>query len=719
MTTHNDRSVTTSLWMTCLLCLFVLTVPQMSSGQHSTATDLSGLVSDLKDKKVKVRAEAARLLTGMGEAARPAVPALIDALEDSDAKVRYRALIALGNLWSGLESGPEIEAAVPAIVKLLKDKDEYTRRRAIHVLRKIGPGARNALPALKQIMNDRNDPLWVNAFGAVNHIERPATDDVLGLAGFLKDKDAKVRAQAAERLYTMGMREALVGNTGFKGEAAIPALIDALKDPDSRVRYHSLSALTNFMSAAERPDLGPIIPTVTELLQDAYSGTRWHAALLLGQIGPRSRTAVPLLTQALEDNDATVRGYAAYALGAIGPESRDAVPSLLKLLQDANADVREPAAKALAKIDASSARVVVPTLSEDLKHEKIEFRGRAARALGSFGPGAKPAVALLADMLKIEEHFWRHEVVRTLEKIGPAARDAVPALRNILNDRVAYIRVAAAVALLKIAPESESEIAVDLLKQAKAKLEKDEEETRKGGQTLTRVYNPDPGTKWDEAIDLLSRGVQFYKQGNLDAALASFTEAVEIDPKYADAYHSRGTIHRRRANYAAAIADFTKAIESDYRSNESHYIGRGVTHMDRGDYDAAIADFSEIIKVNHYNAEAYYGRGLAYHWKGNLDAAVTDYDRAIDIVPPETRAFTARGSVKLIQGKIADALADLEKAVKTDPTDAASYEYIGDAYSRMGDQVKARDAWAKALSLSPESKSEARLKAKLKSAAKQ
>lgn len=146
---------------------------------------------------------------------------MVEALDDSDAKVRYRAVIALGRLWSGNESGPEIQAAVPTLIKLLGDNDEYTRKRTIFALRRIGPGARDALPALQAIRGDRNNPFWIEAFTAINDIERPATDDVSKLAGLLKDKDPKVRNQAAERLSSMGMKAILL--TGrFKGEAAIP-----------------------------------------------------------------------------------------------------------------------------------------------------------------------------------------------------------------------------------------------------------------------------------------------------------------------------------------------------------------------------------------------------------------------------------------------------------------------------------------------------------------
>ncbi len=508
------------------------------------------------------------------------------------------------------------------------------------------------------------------------------------------------------------MRAVLLSG-GFKADEAIPALIEALKDPESKVRYQSLSALGNFMYNPNPPDLGAIIPTVTELLRDADRGIRWHAALMLGKIGPRSRAAIPLLTQILSDEDDTVRTYAAYALGEIGPESKVAGPALIKLLKDQDPNVRESAAKALAKVDPGSAPVVVAALSEDLKHEKPDFWGRAARSLGSFGAEAKPAVPLLVNLLKTEGNFWHAVVVSTLEQIGPAAREAAPALRSLLNHRVSSNRMGAAIALLKIVPESEAEIPPDLLVQAKLKIAKDDAEAISGSKTQPGIARPNPGTDWDEAMDLMSRGVQFYRRGDLDAAVASFTEAIEVDPRYADAYHSRGEIHRQRGNYDAAIADFSMAIESDTRLTESHYFARGTTYVNRRDYTAAIADFTQIINQDNYNADAYYARGLAYHYRGSLDSALADYDRAINIVPPVAKAFGARGTVKLTLGRVADALADFEKAIKVDPQNAYNYEGLGEVYARLGNKDQAREAWAKAITLLTDAKSKARINKRL------
>jgi hypothetical protein len=75
--------------------------------------------------------------------------------------------------------------------------------------------------------------------------------------------------------------------------------------------------------------------------------------------------------------------------------------------------------------------------------------------------------------------------------------------------------VPAAVALLKVAPESETEITPDMLKQAKAQIEKEVAAERTGNPTSGGVYIPDPRTKWDEAIDLLNCSSSFFPRPNM------------------------------------------------------------------------------------------------------------------------------------------------------------------------------------------------------------
>ncbi len=83
-----------------------------------------------------------------------------------------------------------------------------------------------------------------------------------------------------------------------------------------------------------------------------------------------------------------------------------------------------------------------------------------------------------------------------------------------------------------------------------------------------------------------------------------------------------------------------------------------------------------------------------------------------------TEAYGARGVAKLVVGKTADALADFTEAIKAHPQNYAHYEGLGDAYGRLGDMERARDAWGKALAFSTVAENSARIQRKLNGAEK-
>jgi HEAT repeat protein len=77
---------------------------------------LSAWIKDLKAPAPQSRSAAAYAISGMGAAAKSAVPALIEALSDSEPAVRFPVCVALR------EIGPPAAAAVPKLQEL-QDND--------------------------------------------------------------------------------------------------------------------------------------------------------------------------------------------------------------------------------------------------------------------------------------------------------------------------------------------------------------------------------------------------------------------------------------------------------------------------------------------------------------------------------------------------------------------------------------------------------------------
>ena len=66
-----------------------------------------------------------------------------------------------------------------------------------------------------------------------------------------------------------------------------------------------------------------------------------------------------------------------------------------------------------------------------------------------------------------------------------------------------------------------------------------------------------------------------------------------------------------KSQYDKAISDYTKAIEINPRFAEAYY-NRGLAYGKKGQYDKAISDYTKAIEINPRFAEAYNNRGDAY-----------------------------------------------------------------------------------------------------------
>jgi hypothetical protein len=102
----------------------------------SNGRTLSQWVADLKAPSPQTRNAAAYEIAGLGPAAAAAVPALIVALDDPAASVRFPVTVAL------LEIGPAAKAAVPRLQQMVDEEiNDEIAASARRALKHIEPAA--------------------------------------------------------------------------------------------------------------------------------------------------------------------------------------------------------------------------------------------------------------------------------------------------------------------------------------------------------------------------------------------------------------------------------------------------------------------------------------------------------------------------------------------------------------------------------------------------
>ncbi len=198
-----------------------------------------------------------------------------------------------------------------------------------------------------------------------------------------------------------------------------------------------------------------------------------------------------------------------------------------------------------------------------------------------------------------------------------------------------------------------------------------------------------------------NRGVARHHGGDYAGATEDCTEAIRLDPQWAAAYTNRGLARHRRGDYAEAIADYDEAIRLDPQWAVA-YNNRGLARVGRGNYVGAIADYAEAIRLNPRDAEAYYNRGLARYHQGDTAGAIADYTEAIRLNPQMMIAYNNRGVVRANLRNTAGAIADWTEAIRLDPQDAEVYSNRGQARYDQGDTAGAIADWTEAIRLNPQ-----------------
>lgn len=254
------------------------------------------LVAGVKSDDVQARRAAARGIFELNAPPEIVGEALVEALQHADAQLQANIIDAVAALGA---------KAVPRIVERGL-KNEALRHTAVLALAEIGPDAKEAVPALVELLGS-------------------------------DDEELKRDAQYA------------LGEIGPASKQAVPELVKSLESENDELVTSACFALGKI-----GPDAAEAVSAIKEHCADAAGVHQLVGIWALLQIEPDNaetvEMAIPLLTAALESDKPLVRYEAASALGRIGPQAASATEALKKLESDDDQQVAKAATEALAKI---------------------------------------------------------------------------------------------------------------------------------------------------------------------------------------------------------------------------------------------------------------------------------------------------------------------------------------------------------------------------------
>lgn len=321
-------------------------------------------------------------------------------------------LVAFLGLIYWFHSGPR---AVPGLIEQLYDQDATARILAAQWLAKLGPDAKDALPALVDVaLHDSNQDASAAAATAIHTLDLTAAREVVnGYLPALWDPNADVRRKAC----------VVLGSLGPVAKPAVASLITMLDDTDDLVRERAVGALGSIgIPQAE------IVAALTKAMHDAASAVRYRAAAQFAYHIPVTAGAVSSLMELRDDQDKSVASLAELALEHAGQNDRQDVSNLVALLD--RPGEKDYALQQLAQLGPQAADAA-PVLISILKDSLALNRYLAAEALRAIGPAAEEAVPELIAALHDPDPIVTESAAEALEAIGtPDALKALEPLRK-------------------------------------------------------------------------------------------------------------------------------------------------------------------------------------------------------------------------------------------------------------------------------------------------
>ncbi len=391
------------------------------AGLGDSRAAIPPLVDALGDSDARVRAAAAVALGPIStdaaasgsdrEAIRATIMALLGRLKDPEPSVRVASANALMSLPMGGRPSIIDHGTVMAIlVDRLADPDPETRLAVIRIMAALGPWAGLGPPKeLIAALDDSSAGIRSTAVMTLSSFPRGLDPLIAPLFRMMESDDAKVGSACAYALDQLIRPPAVTS-------AAVPAMIAALGRPNVRVKYIACLMLDKLGPAAHAAVPALIVTAREPRIHPSQPGPRAdspdiRAISALGRIAPTTESsgmALAVLTELMKGQDPDKSRVAIDALGGFGVEGVSVVPDLIRMVK--------------ATHDAKDAYDPSPD---------------AAEALGRIAPGtpmSAEALAALTDALR-SNSAKRQSAIVALRYFGPSAASAIPELRSLANDQ--------------------------------------------------------------------------------------------------------------------------------------------------------------------------------------------------------------------------------------------------------------------------------------------
>src|SRR5262249_15216143 len=167
-------------------------------------------------------------------------------------------------------------------------------------------------------------------------------------------------------------------------------------------------------------------------------------------------------------------------------------------------------------------------------------------------------------------------------------------------------------------------------------------------------------------------------------ALASFAQALALEPGQVEALNNRASALLKLGRPAEALAAFERLLALNPRHVEAQ-VNRANALLELERVDEAIAGYDAVLALQPRHAGAHFNRGNALARRDRWHEAIAAYDRAIALMPGYVKAHNNRGLALRALNRDDEALASYGRAIAIEKDFAEAHLNAAHALLSLGD----------------------------------
>jgi tetratricopeptide (TPR) repeat protein len=185
------------------------------------------------------------------------------------------------------------------------------------------------------------------------------------------------------------------------------------------------------------------------------------------------------------------------------------------------------------------------------------------------------------------------------------------------------------------------------------------------------------------ACVVIAMGMSFWVSRAYVSAEALWSSAIERSPESVYALNQLGVLQLNQGQSNAALSHFRQALRIDPGDTQSHR-NMGAYYESSGEADRAFAEYLVVLNSHPQDIEARCGAARALAAQGDRAGALEQYRRVLLDRPEDERALNDMAAVFVDLGQYDQAIQCFERAIQSAPGDIATRINFANLYLRMG-----------------------------------